>query len=154
MFQRGFLLKSLGSPRAPGMNSKEMQDLLAAHADRGEYVARCVGALSDKAVRSLGIGRMSARDALGVWSIRLESLSEAHVVAAGLPEALRALGEMGHSQPVLLHVFETQREFVGVFVSGRDGSFIGCFVKPQRGTPGGGPSVPPLGPEFGGPDRE
>ncbi len=131
------------------MTTAEARKLLSAHVDSGEHLRRCIEALSDPAVSSLGPTEMSARDALDLWSLRGQSLSRAGVIAHGLAQALPVLGGLGHSRPVVQQTFKTDNYVVVVLVSGRDGGLLGCFIKPQRGTPGGGAMPPPLGPEFG-----
>lgn len=130
------------------MTPDQARRLLWAHLDGGEHVRRCIDALSDPTVSSLRPAELSARDALDLWTLRSQSLSRAGVKADGLAQTLRVLAGLGHSQPVLQQTFETEDNVIVVLVSERE-RLVGCFIKPQRGTPGGGPPPPPLGPEFG-----
>ncbi len=131
------------------MTTDETTKFLSAHIDAGGHVRRGIEALSNPTTSSLGPTEMSARDALDLWTLRSHSLSRAGVKADGLAQTLRVLGGLGHSQPVVQQTYMTENFVVVVLVSRRDGGLVGCFMKPQRGTPGGGPLPPPLGPEFG-----
>lgn len=123
------------------MEPAQITDLLAANVTKGHHVARCSAVLQDSTTRCVGFGTKTARDVLGLWRIREETLSAAGVVPEGLSDALGALGSLGHSQPVQVFAFTSERDMAWVFVSVRDQSLVGCFVKPKRGTPGGGPAA-------------
>jgi hypothetical protein len=132
------------------MEPTKVRYLLNENLALGNHVSRCASVLEDPTVRCVGFGTQTARDVLGLWRIREETLAAAGVVAEGLVDALGAVGSLGHTQPVEVFAFASARDLAWVFVSARDQSLVGCFVKPKRGTPGGGPLPPPLGPEFGG----
>jgi hypothetical protein len=136
------------------MELEQLKDLLLANVGAGRHVPRCLQVVEDPAARFVGFGTTNAREVLGLWRIREQTLLEAGVVAEGLTKALGALGALGHSRPVQVFAFSTEQDLAWVFVSAQDQGLVGCFVKSKRGTLGGGPVAPPAGPDLGSGPRQ
>lgn len=115
------------------MEPAQISGLLAVNMTKGPHVARCAAVLQDSTIRCIGFGTKSARDVLGLWRIREESLASAGIAAEGLEEALGALGSLGHNALVQVFAFTSERDLAWVFVSVQDQRLVGCFVKAKRG---------------------
>lgn len=79
-----------------------------------------------------GVGRLLARQALAIFSIRHDSLKRAGKVAIGLEDALVGLRATPPDEQVLLYHFESKSDLVTLFVGRRLSRLIGFVSLPLR----------------------
>jgi hypothetical protein len=118
------------------MTYEQVRELIGRQNTRNDCLNECYDALCSNELREVHseAGRVTVRDALATFRIRMTTTKAAGVSTCGFEETLQTLGTRAAEETLLLFGFISEVKAFSIFVAEAEQSIVGCIRVTRTGA--------------------